>query len=171
MTINNLDELYAQLMANLPAAIWAHHTRTLTNVGESVEYPAEGDPLTIYRDTTVEISLSELGDLNDVDQMWFTVKDNIEDPDDKSILQIDKNGLQYINAQPAGYGIVDGSITITDLTNGNITISLMQKQAANLPLYEAYPTRWDVKILRGGRITILNIGNLYIKGTPTRAIS
>ena len=65
---------------------------------------------------------------------------------------------------------MDGGIVINDPALGNISIFLKQEQAARLPLYEAYPTRWDVKVLKDGIVTILNIGSMYIKGTPTRAI-
>jgi len=154
----------------MPGKVWNHPTRTLTQSGSTVEYPAEGDPLVIYRDTTVAISLVNLGNVTGADKMWFTVKDNVEDVDSKSIIQIDTNGLQYINGVPAGSAVVDGGIVINDPTLGNISIFLKQEQAARLPLYEAYPTRWDVKVLKDGIVTILNIGSMYIKGTPTRAI-
>jgi len=154
----------------MPGKVWNHPTRTLTQSGSTVEYPAEGDPLVIYRDTTVAISLVNLGNVTGADKMWFTVKDNVEDVDSKSIIQIDTNGLQYINGAPAGSAIVDGGIVINDPALGNISIFLKQEQAARLPLYEAYPTRWDVKVLKDGIVTILNIGSMYIKGTPTRAI-
>jgi len=154
----------------MPGKVWNHPTRTLTQSGSTVEYPAEGDPLVIYRDTTVAISLVNLGNVTGADKMWFTVKDNVEDVDSKSIIQIDTNGLQYINGVPAGSAVVDGGIVINDPALGNISIFLKQEQAARLPLYEAYPTRWDVKVLKDGVVTILNIGSMYIKGTPTRAI-
>ena len=91
------------------------------------------------------------------------------EPDENSIIQIDRLGLLYINGAPASQ-VEDGSITVLDDVLGNVEIKLAQRQAALLPLYEAYPAQWDIKILHSGIVSILNIGTLYIKGTPTRAI-
>jgi len=153
----------------MPGKVWNHPTRTLTQSGSTVEYPAEGDPLVIYRDTTVLISLTNLGAIGVDDKLWFTVKDSVEEPDEDSIIQIDRLGLLYINGAPASQ-VEDGSITVLDDELGNVEIKLAQRQAALLPLYEAYPAQWDIKILHSGIVSILNIGTLYIKGTPTRAI-
>jgi ribosome-associated translation inhibitor RaiA len=153
----------------MPGKVWIHPTRTLTQSGSTVEYPAEGDPLVIYRDTTVLISLTNLGAIGVDDKLWFTVKDSVEEPDENSIIQIDRLGLLYINGAPASQ-VEDGSITVLDDVLGNVEIKLAQRQAALLPLYEAYPAQWDIKILHSGIVSILNIGTLYIKGTPTRAI-
>jgi hypothetical protein len=168
--MDTLDELYAQLMANLPPAIWGHRIRTLTNVGASVGYPAEGDPLTIYRDTSVLISLIQLGNLSGNSQLWFTVKDNVEQTDDKSLIQIDKTGLLYISGQPAGSESVNGSIIVQDENVGNVDIVLTQQESAKLTLYTAYPAQWDFKMLKDGIVTILATGTMYIQGTPTRSI-
>jgi len=117
----------------------------------------------------VLISLTNLGAIGVDDKLWFTVKDSVEEPDENSIIQIDRLGLLYINGAPASQ-VEDGSITVLDAALGNIEIKLAQRQAALLPLYEAYPAQWDIKILHSGIVSILNIGTLYIKGTPTRAI-
>jgi len=155
--------------ASVPQNIWSYHTRLLTNIGSTVESPTAGDPLNIYRDTTVLISLTNLGAIGVDDKLWFTVKDSVEEPDENSIIQIDRLGLLYINGAPASQ-VEDGSITVLDDVLGNVEIKLAQRQAALLPLYEAYPAQWDIKILHSGIVSILNIGTLYIKGTPTRAI-
>lgn len=155
--------------ASVPQNVWSYHTRLLTNIGSTVESPAIGEPLNIYRDTTVLISLTNLGAIGVDDKLWFTVKDSVEEPDEDSIIQIDRLGLLYINGAPASQ-VEDGSITVLDDELGNVEIKLAQRQAALLPLYEAYPAQWDIKILHSGIVSILNIGTLYIKGTPTRAI-
>ena len=154
---------------SVPQNVWSYHTRLLTNIGSTIESPTAGDPLNIYRDTTVLISLTNLGAIGVDDKLWFTVKDSVEEPDEDSIIQIDRLGLLYINGAPASQA-EDGSITVLDDELGNVEIKLAQRQAALLPLYEAYPAQWDIKILHSGIVSILNIGTLYIKGTPTRAI-
>jgi len=165
---SNADAFKADTVS-VPQNVWSYHTRLLTNIGSTVESPTAGDPLNIYRDTTVLISLTNLGAIGVDDKLWFTVKDSVEEPDENSIIQIDRLGLLYINGAPASQ-VEDGSITVLDDVLGNVEIKLAQRQAALLPLYEAYPAQWDIKILHSGIVSILNIGTLYIKGTPTRAI-
>lgn len=165
---SNADAFKADTIL-VPQNVWSYHTRLLTNIGSTVESPAIGEPLNIYRDTTVLISLTNLGAIGVDDKLWFTVKDSVEEPDENSIIQIDRLGLLYINGEPASQ-VEDGSITVLDDVLGNVEIKLAQRQAALLPLYEAYPAQWDIKILHSGIVSILNIGTLYIKGTPTRAI-
>jgi len=165
---SNADAFKADT-ASVPQNVWSYHTRLLTNIGSTIESPTAGDPLNIYRDTTVLISLTNLGAIGVDDKLWFTVKDSVEEPDENSIIQIDRLGLLYINGAPASQ-VEDGSITVLDDELGNVEIKLAQRQAALLPLYEAYPAQWDIKILHSGIVSILNIGTLYIKGTPTRAI-
>lgn len=165
---SNADAFKADTVS-VPQNVWSYHTRLLTNIGSTIESPTAGDPLNIYRDTTVLISLTNLGAIGVDDKLWFTVKDSVEEPDENSIIQIDRLGLLYINGAPASQ-VEDGSITVLDDVLGNVEIKLAQRQAALLPLYEAYPAQWDIKILHSGIVSILNIGTLYIKGTPTRAI-
>ncbi len=169
MTINTLDELYAELLANLPVAIWAYNVRTLTNVGATLQPQLSGSLITIYRDTSVSFSLTNLGNIVEADNLWFTVKDFLEKPDSLAIIQIDLDGLKYIAGQSAD-DPANGGITVQDATLGNIDIGLEEIEAAKLPL-TSRPVLWDVKMLKDGEVSILATGTMQIKGTPTRSIS
>ena len=167
---NSYDELYSGLIANLPGAIWAHAIRTLTNQGVSVTSPASGDPLEVYRDTTVYIALTGLGALSGYTKLWFTIKEDLEDLDTEAILQIEAAaGLLYIDGK-AGVS-TDGVLTVQDAATGSVLITLKQASAALLPVYAAYAIPWDIKILKDSVVTILEEGTIYIKSTPTRTIT
>jgi hypothetical protein len=176
-TYNTYDELYAGLIANLPAALWSYATRTLTNQGSSVVTPAVGDPLIIYRDTTVAISLAGLGNTESATKIYFTVKENLEDADTSSILQLlctlgspDTDDLLYVN-KVAPTAATEGTFTFADHTSGTASITVAAVAAADLPIYAATPLYWDVKMITATGVTVLQTGTMYIYGTPTRTIA
>lgn len=184
-TYNDFDELYAGLMANLPAAVWTYLQRTLTNQGTSVTIPATGDPLEIYKDTTVIINFTGLGDVSgytDVaDKVWFTAKEHLDDMDASSIIQIVTTSpgdagaastLEYINGVDQNHSDA-GSLLFTDYITGAATAVIKATAAANLPLYAADALYCDVKALKAstGIVSILTTGTMYIYGTPTRSIA
>lgn len=169
MTILSYDELYTALMANLPGAIWAQSIRTLTNTGVSAVTPAPGDPLEIYRDTTVTISLTGLGAMTGYTKIWFTVKEDLEDLDTASVLQVDTAvGLKYIDG--AAGTASDGTL-VPNESAGTAEITLLQASAALLPVYAAYAIPWDLKMLNNSVVSLLAEGTIYIKSTPTRTIA
>jgi hypothetical protein len=177
MTISSYDELYTALIANLPAALWSHATRTLTNQGSTVTVPAVGDPLYIYRDATVNIALTGLGVTSTATKIYFTVKENLEDADASAILQLlctlgtpDTAALLYVNkAVPTA--ATEGTFEFADHTSGAAAITVDAAAAADLPIYAATPLYWDVKMVTASSVVILQTGTMYIYGTPTRNIT
>jgi hypothetical protein len=164
--------------------IWANPERTLTNAGVSVTSPATGDPLEIYKDATVVISLTGLGDISGLDQagdkLYFTAKENLDDADSSAIIQIyilapgagtpGADTLTYINGAAATAG--DGIITIVDKVTGAINVTLYPAAADDLPIYAATPLYWDVKTYDAdGAVIILQTGTMYIYGTATKSIT
>jgi hypothetical protein len=149
--------------------VWSHSIRTLTNQGLTVTTPATGDPLEIYRDTTVPISITGLGATTGYTKIWFTVKEDLEDLDTAAVLQVaTTDGLKYLDG--AAGTPTDGTLVIdNDLHTATITIQ--QASAALLPVYAAYPIPWDLKMLNAGIVSRLAEGTMYIKSTPTRSIS
>ena len=164
--------------------IWSYRTRTLTNQGVEATYPAEGDPLIIYRDTTVTISLTGLGDsTGDAGtKIFFTAKENLEDADTSSILQLvctradpitdpDTDDLLYVN-KVAPTAADKGTFVFTDHADGTAVVTIAGSAAAYLPIYAATPLYWDVKMVTAAGVsTILSTGSMYIYGTPTRTIA
>jgi len=166
--------------------IWANTTRTLTNAGTSVTTPATGDPLEIYKDSTVVISITDLGDISGLDQegdkLYFTAKENLDDADSSAIIQIyilapgagtpGADTLTYINGAAATAG--DGIITIVDKVTGAINITLYPAAADDLPIYAATSLYWDVKTFDDESIDVVHIlqrGTMYIYGTATKSIT
>jgi hypothetical protein len=150
--------------------VWSHPIRTLTNQGIEATTPASGDPLEVYRDTTISFTLTGLAGMTGYTKIWFTVKEDLEDLDTAAVLQIaTTDGLKYL----------DGSATVTDddgtlepdVNAGTAVIKLQQASAALLPVYAAYPIPWDLKMLNAGIVSRLAEGTMYIKSTPTRSIS
>ena len=170
--------------SSLAGDVWSHPTRTLTNQGVEATYPAEGDPLIIYRDTTVTISLTGLGDsTGDAGtKIFFTAKENLEDADTSSILQLvctradpitdpDTDDLLYIN-KAAPIAADKGTFVFADHTDGTAVVTIAGSAAAYLPIYAATPLYWDVKMVTAAGVsTILSTGSMYIYGTPTRTIA
>jgi hypothetical protein len=168
------------------AEVWANTTRTLTNAGVSVTSPATGDPLEIYKDSTVVISLTALGSIAGLDQagdkLYFTAKENLDDADSSAIIQIyilapgagtpGADTLTYINGAAAT--ATDGIVTIVDKTTGAINITLYPAAADDLPIYAATPLYWDVKTFDDETIDVVHIlqtGTMYIYGTATKSIT
>jgi hypothetical protein len=169
-TYSTLDELYAGLMANLPAAIWAAATRTLTQSAASAAAAVLGDTITIVRGDTASISLTELGSLANIIKLYFTVKARPEDIDTSSLIMIEQTaGLMYINgvAGTAGHG----TLTVDDATDGDITITLTAAETAKLPTH--LMGFYDVEIVRsaGTPVTTLTSGSFVIVDDATRAVS
>ena len=164
--------------------VWSHPHRTLTNQGIEATSPASGDPLIIYRDTTVYISLTGLGDTTGAaaTKIFFTAKENLEDADSSSIIQLvctranpisdpDTDDLLYIN-KAAPTAATEGTFVFADHTDGTAEITIAAVASADLPIYAATPLYWDVKMVTAAGVsTILSTGLMYIYGTSTRAVA
>jgi len=181
---NKVDATTTTDTSSIAGDVWSHATRTLTNQGVEATYPAEGDPLIIYRDTTVTISLTGLGDsTGDAGtKIFFTAKENLEDADTSSILQLvctradpitdpDTDDLLYVN-KVAPTAATEGTFVFADHTDGTAVVTVAASAAAYLPIYAATPLYWDVKMVTAAGVsTILSTGSMYIYGTPTRTIA
>jgi hypothetical protein len=169
-TYSTLDELYAGLMANLPAAVWAAAARTLTQSAASAAAAVSGDTITIVRGDSASISLTDLGSLANISKLYFTVKLRAEDTDAESLIQIEAAaGLMYINGV-AGTA-ENGTLTVDDVTDGDITITLTAAETAKLPTH--LTGFYDVEIVRsaGTPVTTLASGSFVIVDDITKAVS
>jgi len=174
-TYSTFDELYAGLLANLPAAIatavWAGASRTLTQSAASIAAAVTGSTITVVRGDTVSISLTGLGSLANVSKLYFTVKQRAEDLDTASLIQIEAAaGLKYINGAAGTAG--NGTLTVTNSGTGAITITLTAAEAAKLPTHLTYAI-YDVQIVRsaGTPVSTLTTGLFVISDDATRAVS
>ena len=154
--------------------IWRHPTRTLVQPGITLETPATGSELILYKDATNIIPLSDLGDLTTRTQAWFTIKANLDMPDDDAILQVTETGdLQHINQISGGdLGIDKPDVTMVVTNDGQATITISAEAGQALPVMQVTPVEWDFKVaFSDGTVIPIQKGTAYIKQTATRAIS
>lgn len=153
--------------------IWGHTTRTLTQGAASVTAAVVGDEITVYRGTTMSVSLTGLGDLSGYSKLYFSVKRSFSDSDDDAILRVsdEASGLEKVNgADPTS--ATNGTITIDDVNNGDITITVDELETAKLSVQGGL--KYDVKgIGSGGDVNLLSIGDgkFNVSGDVTRAIT
>lgn len=169
---NDFDELYAGLMANLPEAIRTH-VATLFDYSTVTVVPAIiGSDITILRGDTFEVPITNLGNLSQYVSIDFTVKSRYSETDDQALIRIRKSlsglgdGLLRLNgAAPAQPD--DGMITITDITTGDITVTLSADVTDDLN-----PSNyvWDVQLIEAaGKVKTLTHGKLLVTSDVTRA--
>lgn len=121
--------------AAVAAAVWAYATRTLTQSAASVASAVAGDKITVYRGTTWSISLTGLGSLANYDTVYFTAKESERDTDANAILQVKNaaSGLVRFN-KAAPLAGTNGTITVDNAANGDITITVQEEETQNAPL-------------------------------------
>lgn len=187
-TIINYLTAAKGLLENMGGTVWANPTRTLTNSTSGATVPAQGETLEIYKDSTVTINFTGLGDVSGLssdtsgqeDKVWFTAKKSLDDLDASSIIQIHvlypagsnpPDTLDYIEGAEATAD--EGTFQFTDTTTGAATLTLTAAATADLSIYVASPLYWDIKSLdySTGIVNILASGQMYIYGTPTKSIS
>lgn len=152
------------------AAIWAYVTRTWTTAVGQVEAAVEGSTLTITRGDTFTASITGLGSIASRNKLWFTVKLVYDQADSASIVQIDEGtGLLILNGAAGTAG--NGSITVDDQDNGDITIVLKAIETAKLtPITRL---RYDVQyfVTATGLVTTVTSGLLTVAADVTLATS
>ena len=155
-----------------PASVWAHPERTLTVSSIRPRTLIEGDQFTIYKDTTINIPITKLGDISAYDNLWFTIKreQDLEAADDQSVVHMDSlTGMLYLNKAAVAAEL--GSITVVDATTGSINVLVVTEGAALLPVYAREPLRWEVKGIHGDIVDILLQGSCFIQPAVSRKIS
>ena len=126
-TYNSFDELYAGLIANLPAVIWANASRTLTQSATSIISAVTGSIISEVRGNTWDMDIDDLT-LDDT-LIQFVIKNNANDQDEDSILMIDNaTGLLYVNGAAGTAG--DASLAYAGTT---LTIEVVASVTALLP--------------------------------------
>lgn len=166
--------LTAEDIEAIKTAVWSNTRRTLTNVGTVLTSPSIGDPLYLFRDSTIEISIVNLPDLSNAAEIWFTLKDDLTQEDSNSIVQITKvNDLVYLN-KAAAITSADGTLTFPtgeDGSEGNVDILISVAAASLLSVYQITPLAWDIKVkYNDNKVQVLQVGSAYILSSATRSI-
>lgn len=152
--------------------VWGAITRTLTQSAASVASAIAGTDITIYKNTSVSVTLTGLTDFTGWSKVWFTAKNELTDTDASATFQLAKSspsstsdGLLYLNGSTATAS--GGSITVNSVTS--ITVALTAATAAILPRGALY---YDVKALVGTSVNAISEGGrLTVLDTVTRSLA
>jgi hypothetical protein len=142
----------------------------LTTVAADVAAAVTGANISRRRGDTWSITITDMGDITGRSKLWLSVKElNTEDADDSdALLQITEgDGLLILNRETAGTSS-DGSITVDDEADGDITVAVKAAATATLP---RGTFRYDVQVLNGGNISTLSEGQFSITADVTRKVS
>lgn len=155
-----------------PEDIWLNPERTLTMTAAEIEAVLTGDNLVIHRGDTTEISLTGLGNISDRtgSKLYFTVKDNLADTDDESVIQISElDGLLILNGEDQLDSTL-GSLTVTNETLGNVTITLKESLTKELQASTTKKYHWDIQVMKPDDIVrTLTQGILVVNYDVTQA--
>lgn len=153
---------------SIAAAVWAYANRSLTTAMAGSVIPAPGEPLVVYRDTTITLDFSNAVDLTGA-TVVFTIKDDLDALDTTSTLQVQSTvGLNYLD----GIEKLDTDKLWASLVidGTNVLVTIDTDASTFLPIYQAKPVSWDLKANIDGVVTLLQTGKIYILPTATRMI-
>jgi len=163
-----------QALGAAAADIWSYETRTITQAAASVVAAVSGSDLAGYQAGTFYATLTGLGSIADYTKLLFTVKATYADPDSEAWLQVQKatagtgDGLLVAaGASPAS--AANGSITIDDEDNGDLTIEVSAAEMAKLQPRSGLI--YDIKIIRSGnpKVYPLTEGSFAVNDAATKA--
>jgi hypothetical protein len=128
--------------------------------------------ITIFVFATNEFTIGEQPgyalDLSDADKVYFTVKENLTDDDDDSLIQISSDGgLLYIVGNVASRPS-DGVLTVGETTLG---VKIVGDSAAELANKVGPSQYWDIKKVVNGEPIIVATGRAVLTLTATRALA
>lgn len=144
----------------------------LTVAIPSVLENAGYDPTRIvrYRGTTWIITIEDLGVLDNVSEVWFTLRKRQSDDEAESIVQASlTGGLLISNAAPATS--TNGTLVISDDTTGIIVITVKAVETQNYPVGNNF--NYDIKVRRNsGDVELIHKSSKFdIQSDITRKIS
>jgi hypothetical protein len=165
---------FGEILGDVGAEVWTYATRTLTQSAASVTATVAGAAITITRGDTLSASLTGLGDLTGYTSIDWTVKEQKSDSDADAIIRI------RVNASGTGDGLLRfnkaavtdatlGSITIDDVTDGDITIALAASAADDLQTTQGL--YYDVQKITGTTVQTLTENRCSVSEDVTRAIT
>ena len=157
-------------LAGLACDLWACPTRTLTQA-LSTSRNISSTSIDIDAADYMELNISGLGDLTGRTKLWMTLKKSKEDVDASAWFQIEETaGLVYINGTAAGTP-ANGSITVTNVLRGDITVELDGVETLKLTNAEG-KGYFDIKwINAAGKQLTLRRGKTTVIADITRAVA
>lgn len=158
MPIADFDELYAELLANMPAAVWAHAKRELTQTAQSIASTVSSTAVSQVRGDTWEFNITDL--TLDANKQQLVVKIIAKHLDANALLFFDSDdGLLILNGLALETEDQSkGSIVYSGTT---LTVSLDADASALLPAgtwvfgIQSVTAGGDVTESYGGSFTVL----------------
>ena len=150
----------------LGAEVWTYSPRTLTATAAQVAAAVSGSDLTIHRGDTFSASLTGLGDIQSRTQLYWTVKESVNQADTRAAVQVEEDaGLVYLRG--AAGTANQGDITVTNAATGAITLTLAAAASAELTPGTYY---YDVQQVTAAGVETLTAGALTVVADVTRAV-
>lgn len=155
--------------------VWSVSSRTLTQSATQVAAAVSGSAISVNSYTTWDIDLTDIGDISARTKLYFTAKtDPDNQPDSAAIVHIllsepadaATDGLLYIDGAAATTA-TDGSITVTDETSGDITITV----SADVTGITKRQGRYGVKMVTATGVTEICEGWFTIEAPPPWAVA
>ncbi len=145
--------------------VWAHAQRTLTSAAQLPEDETSAELITRRRGDSWSVSLAGLGNIEDAEEIWLTLKRQPNQLDSAAVLQVTSTGGLVIGltAEPT-----DAAIAVDDATAGNVTITV-EPAATKLVAPRTY--EYDIQVRRtGGQIQTLAAGQWTVLPDVTRSV-
>ena len=148
-------------------SVWAYGTRTLTQSATQVAAVVQGSDIAVNSYNTWTIAITGVGSIADRTELYFTVKQDLEDDADaSSILQVSEGtGLLFIDGAAGVAG--NASITVTDAAAGNFTVVV----SASVTRIGAKTCRYGVKKITATTVVTMAEGSFSVDAPPARAIA
>jgi hypothetical protein len=165
-----LEDLYwdGDSLASGAEEVWSYGTRTLTQTGASLAAVVDGTSLTLHRGDTLSLSLTGVGNISSRNKLWWAWKDSPNRPDSESQLYVEETlGLVYVGGSTPTTG-QSASITVTNATTGNLTITV---SAAAMAALSAASGTWELQMLSGSTVTTLQSGTVEVTSDVVLATS
>lgn len=126
------------------------------------------DEIIVYRGTFWSFQITNLGDLTNLDKIWFTLRKRQNDSDSKSIIQIEQTAGLLISNGATATNPSHGTLTVSGST---ITITVNQQVTQYCEVTNNL--NYDIKALTtGGQVRMLTISDQFIvENDVTRRIS
>jgi len=151
------------------AQVWGHIPRTLTQTSAEIQAALEGSRITIHRGDDLSVTLTGLGNLAGRTELWYTAKKAEGHTDLRAVIQITESGGLVRILQAAAETAANGSITVDDEDDGDVTIALVAVETAKLS--PGQRLAYDIQMLKGGEILTLTESTIKVTADVTRAVT
>ena len=164
--------------------VWEYATRELTALGfapsltvavsetDAVTVSSGSMSFTSYVTFTQSVTSTLSDDLSAATKLWLSVKDDVNDPDSKSLVFIEETaGLTY--CAKSAYGTAgDGSLVVSGSTGAwSVAVTLKAAASGLLHGYHGSGKVAQLKAIIGGNVVVVWSGNAVISRGVVQAIA